>query len=435
MKGLKKCLVILMAAFFASLHSSAEWEIKTTYELNINDAVELAVSNNLSIKEKKISLDGYERKYRYSWNSINPSISASASYSKPVAPSEAGDDTKTLAGTISLSISPSLYTTMKTAKLNYENGKLTYDTAVRTIELSVRKAFYKLLYEQDNIKLQKQNLESAKKQYDQNLQKYNQGGISRLDVLSAQVSYENQKPKVLAAETAYENDLAAFRQSLGLEQKSEIKLKGSLDELLKIGEISIEDVIVNSPEIAALEKQLEIAKTSVLANRFSAYGPTIAGTYRVQNTKTGNADDTKTGSVSVSVTIPLDGWLPWSSDAQTIANAKDNVKTLELQLEDEKTTVAVNTESYLRSIEEAKATIKSLEASVDLAQQTYDMTLTAYSRGTKDLLSLQTALDNLLEAQVNLKSEAYTLISNILDLENALGIPFGTLTNTVATKS
>ena len=211
MKGLKKCLVILMAAFFASLHSSAETEIKTTYELNINDAVELAVSNNLSIKEKKISLDGYERKYRYSWNSINPSISASASYSKPVAPSKAGDDTKTLAGTISLSISPSLYTTMKTAKLNYENGKLTYDTAVRTIELSVRKAFYKLLYEQDNIKLQKQNLESAKKQYDQNLQKYNQGGISRLDVFSAQVSYENQKPKVLAAETAYENNLAAFR--------------------------------------------------------------------------------------------------------------------------------------------------------------------------------------------------------------------------------
>ena len=44
------------------------------------------------------------------------------------------------------------------------------------------------------------------------------------------------------------------------------------------------------------------------------------------------------------------------------------------------------------------------------------MTQEAYSHGTKDLLSLQTSSDALLQAQVSLKSEAYTLIKAILNL-------------------
>ena len=55
------------------------------------------------------------------------------------------------------------------------------------------------------------------------------------------------------------------------------------------------------------------------------------------------------------------------------------------------------------------------------------MTQTAYNYGKKDLLSLQNASDNLLSAQVSLKSQAYSLISTILDLEKTLGIDFGTL--------
>ena len=55
------------------------------------------------------------------------------------------------------------------------------------------------------------------------------------------------------------------------------------------------------------------------------------------------------------------------------------------------------------------------------------MTLTAYNHGSKDLLTLQTAADNLLKAKTNEQSQLYSLISAILDLENTLGVPFGTI--------
>lgn len=55
------------------------------------------------------------------------------------------------------------------------------------------------------------------------------------------------------------------------------------------------------------------------------------------------------------------------------------------------------------------------------------MNLTAYNYGKTDLLSLQSASDSVLSAGVNLKSQAYTLISTILDLEDVLGLEFGTI--------
>lgn len=399
-----------------------------TQTIGIDAAVQMALENNLSLKEEEITLNGYKRSNAYSWNSISPSLTAGATYSKSVEPGETEIGTSKLYGRISLSITPALYTEIKTAKINYENGKLSYETAVKTVELNVRKAFYKLLYDADNVKLQEQNLESAEKQYRQNLSKYNQGGMSRLDVLSAQVSVENQKPNVLSAKTTLENDMASFKQTLGISQDVNLVLNGTLDDILLIGDISIDDIEAQSATLKALENKLSLAQTAVLASRFNAYGPTITGSYEASRSyRTGSKDGTNGGAISASVSIPLDGILPWSSSAQNVSSAKDEVKSLELQIEDEKTTLRVNTESYLRSIAQSKAAIASLKASADLAKETYDMTLTAYQRGSKDLLSLQTALDGLLEAQVNLKSAAYSLISSILDLENELGIPFGTL--------
>ena len=98
-----------------------------------------------------------------------------------------------------------------------------------------------------------------------------------------------------------------------------------------------------------------------------------------------------------------------------------------INLENEKSSAVIKTESYIRKINQAVLQIDSLKANVELAEQSYKMTQTAYNYGKKDLLSLQNASDNLLSAQVSLKSQAYSLISTILDLEKTLGIDFGTL--------
>jgi outer membrane protein len=423
MNGRKLC-GMLIALVFCIAPAAADDSAKV---LTLADAVQMAADSNISIQRSKITIDQLKRTKDFSWNSISPTASASAGWLRP--------DEKTtyeyseyVQGTISMSLAPSLYSSIKTAQLNYENGQITYDQAVRTVELNVRKAFYGLLYEKENIVMQQRNLDTAQQQYDQNTAKYKIGQVSELDMLTSRVTYEKLKPTLESAQVTFNNDLASFKQMLGIDLKTAVSLSGSLADVTTLHGITLGEAEQSVPDILAAEKNLEIARMALLSKRFGAYGPVVSGSWTYEKSKTDLSDNlTTTGNLSLGVTIPLDGYLPWSTGGQSVSSAKDSVKDAQLQLDNEKTTVAVEIENYLAQIKQSQGQLVSLRANIELAQKTYDMTLTAYNHGSKDLLSLQTAADSLMSAKVSLASEEYTFISAVLSLENILGVPFGTL--------
>jgi Outer membrane protein len=420
-----KCRNAVIGILTVLLGAASLWAEGT--ELTIDDAVKYASENNLSIQEGQITLNALKRTNDFSWNSISPTVTGTAGYSKPNEKTTY-EYQEYIEGSVSVALKPSLYTTMRAALLNYENGKITYTEAVRAVELSVRKAFYNLLYQKENIVLQQRNLDTANEQYNQNLAKYKSGQLSELDMLSSEVNYKTLKPTLESAQVTYNNNLASFKQVLGIDQNTDITLSGSLDDVLKFKDIVLPSDSYTVPSVLAAQKNVEIAQNSLLAQRFSAYGPSLSAEFMYGKIKTDLTDTLSTaGSVTLGVSIPLDGYLPWSADALSVSSAKDTLKKAELSLLDEKTTASVNTQTYLSEIKQAQSQLESLQANIDLAQKTYDMTLTAYNHGSKDLLSLQDAADSLLKAKVSLRSEEYTLISAVLNLESTLGVPFGTL--------
>lgn len=413
--------------FCAVIFAQEEINHKT---LTIDDAVMLAADNNLSLQRQKISLDLLEEKNKYSWNSISPSVSASGSYSLPFE----NTDNWSLGGSLSVSVGlkPSLFTSIKTAKLNYEQGIVTYEEAVRAVELEVRKAFYNLLYSKEYLNLLQRNMETAKQRYDLNQDKYNRGQLSELDLLSSQYSYESLLPTYESTENLYENNIALFKQTLGLSQDVEITLDGNLDDFKGFENLSVDTAIEEIPSVKSLESQIELAETGLLATRFSAWGPSISLSYSYgKNYSLGQSGErawnTTGNSLGVGVSIPLDGFLPWSSGALSIDSQKATLEDLKLQLENQKTTSELTIQNSVKTILQSQTQLELLEKNVDLAQKKYDVTLRAYNLGSKDILTLQDAADSLMDAKLKLMQQKYSMISDVLDLENTLGIPFGTL--------
>lgn len=429
-----KCLVLLVLAFF-----SAAWQ-SNALSLSVDDAVKHALEGNLNIKQNDIALRSSERKKTFSWNSIAPSVSVNAQISKslPTAgllknePDYSKDPTVTIGGSISMRLHPSVGTTVKGAALSHEKQQLDYNTAVRTVELNVRETFYGILFEQENISLLEKNLETAKSIYGSNVTKYNKGLLPRLDVLNSQLSYQNAKSNLESAKVTLENDKAVFKQLLGLDLDTDIELEGTLDDILSVGEISIDQISKHSAEVASIEKEIQIANNNLLASRLSAYAPTLSGSYsyNLNRSMSDNSDWMHGGTLSFGVSIPLDGFMPWSSGVQSIANQKDNIESLKLKLENAKLSLKINCQSYMNKIKQLQSAITLRKQSIDYARQSYDLTLDAYNNGKKDILTLQSASDSLLQSKVNLKSEAYSLIKAILELENTIGVPFGTLSKT-----
>ncbi len=461
----KTTFIIILSLFLIESVFSAETKSEVK-KISIEEAIQLATDNNISLKRNKLSLDLLAKKNATSWNNLSPTISISGSYGDSLendsyrysvsdyknfsASSSSntgslfpGDNANySLTGSISLNLTPSVYTTIRAAYLNYEDGKYSYEQAIKTVELNLRKAFYSILYQQENIALQTRNLQTAEQQYNLNLDKYNKGNLSELDLLTSQVNYENLKPTLDSSVITYENNIASFKQILGIEQDVEIELEGSLEDALPKSPITVDSTLDQIPSIVTIENQIESAKNSLLATRFSAWGPTITASWSYGLSSSGSSSASysagnwgtssssswgSSSSLSIGLKIPLDGYLPWSSGAMSIESQKTTVKDLQLQLENEKTNVSIEIQNYLNQIAQAQLQLDSLQKNVELSQKTYDMTLTAYNHGSKDLLTLQNASDSLMKAKNSQQSQYYTLISAILDLENTLGIPFGTL--------
>ena len=427
----------------AHSENSESKESQENITLTISDAVKIALENNISIKRSEIQLDAARRAKKSSWNSASPSLSVGGAFSKNNE-NFADNYSAYIQGRISVSLSTNLYSDIKAANLKYEAGEISYDAASRAVELNVRTAFYNLLYQKENVTLQQQNLDTSREQYLMNQRKYSQGAISQIDVLTSQVNYEKNIPLLQNAQITLENDEAFFKKMLGLEQDAQISLQGDLDEIVEIfnGEMNegfaslaqdfLDDAEKNNAEIAALEKNIEIAKNEILAKRFSAYGPSLNAAWTFQPTwaKTavaGTSGPDERGALSLSVTIPLDGVLPWSKPANLISDAKDSLEDYELQIQDKKTEIQVSAQSGVRKIEQLLATMRTLQSSVELAERSYQMTAEAYNRGSRNFTELLSAQNSLEQARLNLKQQAFSLAQEILNLENLLGVPFGTL--------
>lgn len=426
-KYMQAALCVLLASVFAA--SAEEMEPPAAAQvLALADAVNLALENNLDIRRSENSVGLLKTKDKYSWNSVSPSINLNGSFADNF---EAGTTSFSLSGSLGISLSPNLYASIRGARLNYEQGLISYGQTVRTVELNVRKAFYGLLYEQENIALQKRSLATSEAQYRQNQEKFRRGQIPELDVMTSRVSYEQKKPAVEAAETAFLNDLASFKQIIGMNQQTDVSLSGSLDDVLNVRKIELPPADKPAPNVQLAEKSVEIAQNGLLSSRFGSYAPSLSLGYQYGktygNSMSADYDWATVNSLSVGVQIPLDGWLPWSAGAVYVASAKTNVADAQLQLENAMETTAVQTESCMRKITQAISQVDSLRSTVELAERTYSMTETAYNYGKTDLMGLLNASDSVLSASVSLKQQAYTLVSAILDLESLLGVPFGTI--------
>ena len=432
MKRLISAVIALFCVFSLSAQTSSE-KVRT---ITVDEAVILAADNNISLKRQRISLETLERRNKTSWNSVSPTMSLSGGLTKPldgiVTDMEAQIKySYNVGASARLSLTPSLYTSIKDAQLKYESGKTSYEDAVRQIELNVRKLFYSLLYTQESMNLQRRNMETARIRYENNRDKYNRGQLSELDLLQSQYSYESLRPNIESAEIAYQNSIASFKQTLGISQDEKIELSGSLSDAVPPESFSVNQAVDELPSIKKIKASIAQQENSLLATRFSAYSPSVTASYSWGMNGNDKTEEFKKGqeshSLSLSVNIPLDGYIPWTNGAQNVKNQKAVLQDLQLQLENERTTASLNLQNSIKNILQKQSQMDLIDRNVELAQKTYDMTLTAYNHGSRDLLTLQNSADSLLKAKTDRESKKYELISAVLDLENTLGIPFGTL--------
>jgi len=408
--------------------------------ITIDEAVRIALDNNLGLRRNAINLGTARRAADRSWNGFSPSLNASAMIAHPTSitgPVPPGRDMWTPGFHMSaaLTLSAATVENVRRARADYEAGLLSHEAARERLEVQVRGLFYQILLLDATRELAAQGFQSARFRYEQTAALARVGQASRLDELSARVDMENQRPVMMSAEIGFVNALDSFRTVLGIPADTQIRLDGTLAAGI-IDDVSGVAANMGAPlEVSILLASIRSMEAQRNAVRNGAHVPSLrlswdsTPLYIHDGNWNGGWIDTPPngGSFTVSLGLNLDGFFPWSSARTQIDAINDNIRAAEIQVEETLRNRENRIGQNIRTVVTILESLEAMELNVELAQSTYDMIADAFRTGAADYRRLRSAGDGLAQARHRLLQERFNLAIALLDIEMELNIPFGTL--------
>jgi len=457
---MKKVTLILLLISLIIMAVSAE-----DMSISVDQAVEMALQNNIGLQMSAVELRTKKRTMDTAiFSNFLPSMNASVGYSygdvlfgKDTASGSTFipiNGTDTPAGTVysdqlevqfedqeipvrktmtlgfqaSLPINMALGKGVRQTILDYNAGKLDFEKASKEMEVNIRKQFWLIKALQAGVELEKKNLETLQKRYEQTRINYENGLVPELAVLSAQVSLENKRPSLSQQESELENTLAYFKFLLGMEQSDGLELDGEME--LEIAEYDSEELIsqhLNQRlDVQQINQQIGLVENGKDITALYSRTPTLSlgfqwGSQVSDPFESGSWDDWMDNyTLSATLAIPLDGFIPNSKKDLEISGMKDTLDTLDLTRKQVYENAIIEITNLVRKLENSKKKLDAYAYNVELAEKSYRLNSEAYDLGTVELLDVEDAQDKLFQAQYAVLFEKYNYLSAQLDLNLAL---------------
>ena len=415
--------------------------------LTIEQAVDYARENSKTLQSSAIDLEIKKRASSYSWNQFMPSVQVTGTMSRknevtpmsisipgypmPPQPDPTEADHWTAVGGVSVSwnFSAAMIESIRLAKRDYEAGVISWDQTLRQTELQIEKLFYGLLLQEESLKIQQDSLENARLRMEQARINYLNGLIPELSYIQAQVSYQNMKPSVMKQEQLLKQQLDMFGFLIGLPTGTKIELEGAIEppHIDLVAQDLVDISMENNPDILLLNKNLEILKLTYSMQNLQTYIPSVSLSWGFQPVVSDIQENwidnyTDGGSFSATLVWNLTNMLPFSANQQKAKDTKDNIRKMELSLETLKENTALNIRTQIDNLNQAWANIEAASGNITLAQKSYDMNVTSYQNGTRELLDVKDAESQLNQAKLGLINSKYEYLTGLLDLEYSLNI-------------
>jgi multidrug efflux system outer membrane protein len=438
MRSLRISVILgLLLSQIPALHS-AEPLKKGPLILSIEECVEAAMRGNRDLLVSEIANRTLQRKYDNRWNSLIPGIDLSTGLSRSdelfaTAESSSNDPLKFSAGlSLSLSLTTGLALTMEQMRIDLEAGLIGRDTVGKQLIRDVEKEFYYLLAAAGNLELLEKDRELAQKRYEQTLENYGNGFTSELEVLQARVSATGYGPEISKERSDYENHKRGFLILLGMDPETKLELKGTLDAapLLLDEQKLITDYQNSRQDVLAQLKVIESLENGIRISRASGYSPVLrlSGGW---NSSVGEAfkgdswsSENWTDSVETGLTlsIPLDGYIPGSSQKTELKGKSDRLAEAALKLSSLQDSARMEIINLNRTIITALETLEQSARNMELARRSYEMTEKSYEMGTAERLDVEDAQQSWLSARQQYLTGQYSYLAGLIDMKYALNL-------------
>ena len=307
------------------------------------------------------------------------------------------------------------------AKHNFEAAKLTAQDARDLVVLTVGNAYLLCIADGARIAAVKAEMDSSKLSFDQAKDAHEAGTSPRLDVLRAQVDYQNQQQQLIAATNGLAKDKLALARAIGLPLDQQFELSDTvpfqaldtpdpqaafaqaLKQRKDLAAAAEQVKAADAAKKAAVDEQLPVASFS---GDFGDLGETVGhshGTYSA------------TGQVSA----PLLQIAKTRGD-EDVAGAKYD--QAQAKLSDQVQQVNADVRDAILDIESSAKLVEATKSNVDLAKEALDEAQQRFKAGVSDTLPVSQALAADEQANDQYISALYQHNVAKLSLARALGV-------------
>ena len=431
---MKKTIFVLAAMISLGVHAQKKW--------TLDDCISYALENNITLLQAKLRKQSAAEDRKQSQAALFPTLSASTNQSVGYRPWTAAGTMTVTNGTVTSEVRKTYYNgsygvnaswtvwnggqnynTLKMNKLTEEQAELNILETSNSIQEAIAKLYVQILYQTDAIEVNRQSLETSKKNEERGQQMVAVGQMSKADLSQLTAQRASSEYSLVESESTLSHYKLQLKQLLEITDNYDfdVAIPATTDEQALADVPAMLTVyqaaLAQRPEIQNAQLgvessnlQLKIAKAGILPTVSMTGG---VGTSTNSMSDNGWGEQMKTNfdaSAGVSVSIPIfDGRKAKTNinkariaqeqaRADLLSEEKDLYSTIEGFWLD-----AINNQQKFRS---AKASVESEQASYDLLQEQFNL-------GLKNIVELLTGKDKLLNAQQSMLQSKYLTIYSL----------------------
>ena len=422
----------IAASFFIPVFGMAQEPLRLT----LDQALEIALSesNTIKIADMTVEKTGYAKKGSYA--ALYPNVSISGSYQrtlqKQVMVMDMGgqameikvgrdNNINTSASASMPLVNAQLWESLKLSSLDVELAVEQARSSKISMISQVKQAFYAVLLTQKSHEVVSGVYENARKNYEKTEQRFNVGKASEVEHLRAQVTMMNAEPNVSSAENAVLLATWQLKAIMGIDLGTEVEVVGDLNDYTNemLTPYVSEDDLSSNSTLMQLDIQNRMLESTIRMQK-KQYLPTLAASINYNYSAMG--DDKlswfPSSTAALSLSIPVfDGF----QKRYSIKQSKVSKNMLELQREDTERNLRIAIRNYNDQMALCIKNYQAANATVEVAQKSYDISEKMYEVGKATLVELNDAQVALMQSQLTQAQAIYEFMVSKASLDELIG--------------
>ena len=459
--------VTAMSASLAAqdMVEAADSSKTATKVISIEQALEIALSENASVKvaDMEVLRTGYARKGSYA--SLFPQIDGNAAYQRTIkkqvmymdfdmpgmgggegdSSSSSSSSSSAAAGgfevgrwnTWSTGVSASmplvnaqLWQSLKISDMDVELAVEKARSSKLEMVKQVKQAYFACLLAKEAFGVYKSVYENALANLEQTQRKYNAQKASELDLARAKTSLANAIPNVFDAENSVVLSLWQLKAVMGVDLSEEIDVDGTLldydDELLEVSVCMEQPDLSGNSSLRQLDIQAQQLAASIRAQKYASL-PSIALSFSYSMNAMTNDFKFNTyrwspySYVGLSLQVPI---FAGGKRANAVRQARVQADELAVQAQETERQLRIAIRQCLNTMDTAVKSYSSALSAVESAGKAYDIASKSYSVGKNTLTDLNDAQLALTQARLTSSQAVYNYLVAKANLESHIGADF-----------